>query len=87
MCDPEQPGGQRAVVVKRVKLPIGLEQRVLNDILAVQHRSGHAGKETVQAGPEVSDGLRQRELTCLEGARGVDTSRIIPIDVYVTRRV
>ena len=42
VCDPEEPRLKRAGIVKRFEFPIGLEQRVLNDILAVQNGSGHA---------------------------------------------
>jgi len=39
VCDPEQPGRQGTLIVERIELPIRLEQRVLNDILSVQHRA------------------------------------------------
>ena len=40
--DAEQPRRQRPLVVEGVELAIGLEQRLLHDVLAVEHRSGHA---------------------------------------------
>jgi len=66
---------------------IGLEERVLNHVLAVQHRSGHAGTVTVQAGPQVGDGFEEREVTRLKGTREVDAGRIIHIDLYAAHRV
>jgi hypothetical protein len=35
--NPEQPRGKRTAVVVLVQLPISLEQRVLNNVLAVHH--------------------------------------------------
>jgi quinol monooxygenase YgiN len=29
-------------IIERIQLPIGLEQGLLNDVFAIQHRSGHA---------------------------------------------
>ena len=37
----EPPRGQGTLVVEGVKLPIGLEQGVLDNILAVHNRPGH----------------------------------------------
>jgi hypothetical protein len=29
-------------IIERIQLPIGLDQGLLNDVFAIQHRSGHA---------------------------------------------
>src|SRR5260370_6174552 len=81
VSDAKQPRCQRAVLIKGVELSIGLEERVLNHVLAVQHRSGHTRTVTVQAGPQVGDGFEERQVTRLEGARSVNANRIIHIDL------
>ena len=50
--------------------PVGLEQRLLDDVLAVQDRPGHPGAVAVQARAEVGDRLEERHVAGLEGAVG-----------------
>src|SRR5260221_10260986 len=87
VSDPKQPRRQRAVLIKRVELSIGLEERVLNHVLAVQHRSGHTRTVTVQAGPQLGDGFEERQVTRLEGTRGFNGGRIIHIDLHPAHSV
>src|SRR6266852_1438532 len=85
MCDLEQPRCQRTAVVKRLKFSIGQEERVLNDVLAIHYRSGHAGAVPVKAGAQMSNRFEEREVACFEGARNVKGSRTIHINQYAAR--
>src|SRR5262249_30304685 len=64
--DLEQPRGQRLAVVEGLESSIGLEERLLDDVLAVQHRAGHARAVPVQARTQARDRLQARYMTSLE---------------------
>lgn len=51
--------------MKCIELSIRLKQRFLNDILAVQARSGHPGAVTVQAGPYMADRFEEGQVARL----------------------
>jgi hypothetical protein len=70
--DAEEPRLQRAALVERVQLSIGLEQRLLHNVFAVHHRTGHAGAVAVQARPKRGDRLEERAVARVERAREID---------------
>jgi len=78
----EQPRGEGTLVVEGVKLPIGLEQGILDNILAVHNRPGHTSTVTAQAGARVGDRFKKRQVACLEGPGCAHIARIIHIYLY-----
>jgi len=66
--DAEEPGSQRPAVVVRVESAVGLEQRILHHVFAVEHRTGHPGAVAVQLRPQIADGLEEGEVPSLEHA-------------------
>src|SRR5215471_19979143 len=81
--DPEQPRRQRAPIIESVQLAIGLEERVLDDVLPVRDRSGHARAIPMEARPEVADRLEKREVARLESTGGVEIRTPVHNDEYV----
>ena len=57
--DPKQPRLKRPAVVKGVKFAIGVEQRLLHDVFAVENRAGHAGAVAVQPRAQMRDRLQE----------------------------
>jgi hypothetical protein len=80
---------QRAVIVERVQLSICLEQGVLNDVLTVQDRHGHAGTVRVQAGAEVGNRFKECQVACLEPSKGPGAATLlgISISIFCTRPI
>ena len=58
--------------VERVQLAVGLEQRLLHDVFAVQHRAGHPRAVPVQARPELRHRFQERLVAGVEEARRVE---------------
>ena len=56
-----------------------IPKKFLDAILAVHNRPCHARTITVQAGAEVGDRFKERQVACLEGPGGVYFARIILI--------
>ena len=81
----EEPRRQRTVFVKLVELPVGFEQRLLNNILPVQDRSGHARAVTMQARSKLPNGFKKRKLTRLEGPGHLGFWLILHIHIYAVR--
>jgi hypothetical protein len=80
--NPEQPRRKRTLVVEGVQLPVRVKQRVLDDILAVERRSGHSRTVTMQAWPEVGNRFQERQVARLEGTGGVNVGTNLHNDVY-----
>ncbi len=80
--NPEEPGRQGAVFRQGFQLAVGLKERLLDDILAVEYRSRHAGAVAVQAGAEVANGFEERDVAGLELALGLDVGGSVHIDGY-----
>ncbi len=87
VSDPEQPRRQRALIVEGLELAIGLEERVLNDVLAVRDRSGHARAVPVQARSEVADRLEKRKVARLETTGGDGIRRRVHTNEYAASGV
>src|SRR5947209_20279236 len=68
MGDPKQPRFQSLLIVERVELPVGGEQRLLHNVLSVRHRSSHACTVSVQARPQMGDRLEEGQVARLEYA-------------------
>src|SRR5438132_11795626 len=64
----EQPRGQGTLVVEGVKLPIGLEQGVPDNILAVHNRPGHVN----------SNGAGRGEVSCAASSKIFHQSQWMP---------
>jgi hypothetical protein len=63
----KQPRPQGTCIVERVEFSIGLEECLLNDILAIQHGSRHPRAVAVQARTQVRDRLEKGQIPRLEG--------------------
>src|SRR5262249_8058277 len=61
-----QPRSQRPVVVEGVELSIRLEERLLNDVLAVENRPRHPRAITVQGRTQMVDRFEEREVARVE---------------------
>src|SRR5262245_15619585 len=79
--DAKQPRPQRPSIVERVQFPVGLEERLLNDVFTVEHGSGHTGAVPVKARPEIRDRFEERDVTSLELARRV-AREVVPDVLY-----
>lgn len=66
VSDPEQPGRQRTRIVVRIQFSIGLKEGFLDDILAVEDRSCHAGTVAVEARSKMSNRLEKCQIPPLE---------------------
>src|SRR5262250_2805734 len=64
--DLEQPRRQRLAGVERLESSVSLEERLLDDVLAVEHRAGHARAVTVQAWPQARNRLQEGHVTRIE---------------------
>ena len=74
-------GLERAAFVERVQLAVGLEQRLLHDVFAVQHRAGHPRAVPVQARPERGHRFQERLVARVEETRRVE----VGVRGHVTR--
>ncbi len=52
VSDSKQPRLQRPALIKLIQLPVRLDQRLLDDVLAVHHRTHHAGTIAMQTWPK-----------------------------------
>ena len=60
MRNAKQPPTQRTRIIQQVELAIGLEQRLLHDILAIHDRAGHARAITMKRYAPLCYGLQER---------------------------
>ncbi len=67
---------------KGVELPVGMKQRVLNDIFAIEDRTGHARTVAVKLRTKVGDGLEKSQIAGFER-----TGKLIHIALYAPREV
>lgn len=79
----EDPGRKRATVIKFVEFSVSFKQRILHHVFSIQHRAGHARAVTVQAWPELTNGLKKRKISRLEPAGWTDI--VLHIDIYAPR--
>src|SRR3954468_15771800 len=73
MGDPEEPGTQSPRIVKRIDLPVGLEQRLLHDVFAIEHRSGHARAIAMQAQAQMRQRFEESGVAHIEETARVDS--------------
>ncbi|ESY92411.1 hypothetical protein [Mesorhizobium sp. LNHC209A00] len=71
MRDAEKPRPQRLPIVEQLDLAIGLEQRLLHDVLAIQRRAGHARAIAMQPGAQMRNRLQERGIAQVEHAVGL----------------
>jgi hypothetical protein len=79
--NPEEPWSQRTRAIEGIQLAIGLEERLLDNILAVHDGPGHPRTVTVQARSKVADRLEKRQVAGFKGATGAWTVWTIHIDL------
>src|SRR5262245_16863981 len=65
----KQPRRAGTGVVERVQPPIGVEQRVLHDVLAVEYGTGHARAVFMKLWSQIPHRLQKREIARLKEAR------------------
>ena len=63
----KQPGRQWTLIVEGLQFPIRLEEGLLHDILAVEHRSGHTRTVAVETRAKMRNRLEEREIPRLDG--------------------
>lgn len=66
MCDAEQPGLEPVRFFERVEVVEGFGQRLLHDVLTVEHRAAHARAKAVQLGSELSERAQELLARALE---------------------
>jgi len=85
MCNLEEPRRQSTVVIKGVKLSIGLEECILNDVLTIHNRPGHTRAISVKAGTQVGNRFEEREIARLKWTADIEAGWIVHIDLYAAR--
>src|SRR5262249_10479149 len=85
VCDSEEPRRERTAIIKLVELTVRFEQRLLNNILAVHYRSGHARAITMQTRTELADGFKKRKVTRLEAPDHPRLWLIVHINIYAAQ--
>src|SRR5258708_28551588 len=70
MSDPEQPGSKLRRLLQVLQSHKSPGERVLHDILAVDHRSQETRAIAVQLGPQLA-GLREEPRPAVAGRRGL----------------
>ena len=85
MRDAEQPGLERTRIVERVELAIRLEERLLDNVFAVDHRSRHPCAVTMQTRTEVGNRFEKRKIAGLERASGGRSFWTLHIDHYAAK--
>ena len=84
VCDAEQPRRQRPRLIVGVELPVGVEECVLDDILAVEGGTCHPRAIAMQTGTDVRNGLEKRKVARLESA-AIGWVLLAPCRCYASR--
>jgi hypothetical protein len=82
MCNLEQPRRQGAIVIEGVKFPKGLEECVLNDVLTIHNRPGHARAISVKAGTQVGNRFEECDVARLKWTTYIEAGWIVHINIY-----
>ena len=83
--DAEEPRANRPCIVEAVQLPVGLKERVLHDVLPIQHRARHAGAVSMQAGAQMRDRFEEGYISCLELTGGDWLGGGVHTEIYAAK--